>query len=108
MSVHLIDPDAVNLPQEATIIALAAWYVSSGGALTFRYRNNLATGATDTLVFEQDFNSSETRKPVNYSVTTLNVVANSRYSYGFGTCISGTNERFTDARITYTYTNAGD
>jgi len=99
----------VNLPQGATVTEIRAWYKSStaNDARTFFLRTNLATGATDSIVDQTDPDSSGTRQPVAYAVATNNVANNSRYSYGFGTC-TNSDSHFNGARVTYTYTTAGD
>jgi hypothetical protein len=100
----------VNLPEGATVTEIRAWYKSStvNDARTFFLRTNLPSGATDSIVDQTSPDSTGTRKPVAYAVTANNVTNNGRYSYSFGTCANNSTTRFYGARITYTYTTAGD
>jgi hypothetical protein len=98
----------LHLPQGATITAVAGWFTaSSGGAEIFVGRNNVSTGASDTLVLKVDSDTSGSRKQVNAAPTAFQVVDNAHFMYGIGICM-GSTDIFHGARITYTYTNAGD
>jgi hypothetical protein len=101
----------VNLPHGSRITQLAVWYSSPAGSdpVVLFVRNNLANGTSDSLITSGSiFNDSNTRK---LAVLPLaggsSVVGNAGFSYGFGIC-PGVNGSFRGARITYTYTNAGD
>lgn len=98
----------LHLPHGAKIIAIAGWFTSSsGGAEIFVGRNNVSTGLGDTLALEVDPDTSGTRKPVNVVPSAFQVVDNQHYMYGLGICM-GSTDMFHGARITYTYTTAGD
>ncbi len=63
---------------------------------------------TDQLVYADITDDTDTRTKDTRTVpSNLRDVQNRTYSYGYGTCI-GDGTTFEGARITYTYTSAGD
>ena len=100
----------VNLPQGARIKSIDTWYRSNDQSdpRTLLYRNNLATDVTDQLVFAEINDDTNVRKVDTRTVPmNLREVQNRTYTYGYGTCV-GEGTTFEGARITYTYTSAGD
>jgi hypothetical protein len=101
---------SVNLPNGATMTALDIWYSSGTGGnpqmVILRYK--VADGTSDFVADRFFKDDSATRKggtaPINVAFA---VADNAHYTYGFGTCLTA-NDSFYGARITYTYTNAGD
>ena len=102
----------VNLPQGAKITALRVWYSSdNANSLSFvLVRNQLTTGAGEALVQEFSTDSSSNRVAESFTVSGASAtVNNNAYMYGFRVCFNAaTGELFNGARLTYTYTTAGD
>ncbi len=99
----------VNLPQNARVSSMETFYRSGGvGQRVYLVRENLSTNSTEYLVLHFFSDSGGLRTSVTNSVpNAVRTVWNNVYSYGFSVCLL-TNDRFEGARITYTYTNAGD
>jgi hypothetical protein len=101
----------VNLPNGATITQLAIWTTSGTVSNPFVWflRKKLTDGVPNTIVNAVASDNSATRKQKNFSIanTAVAVVNNAQYVYGLGVCV-GDDDVFHAARITYTYTNAGD
>jgi hypothetical protein len=99
----------INLPDRAVIKTLTVWSaageISDGAARLMRH--NLTTDATDVLAQPvlaiANLNRHATTTNVSAALGTVN---NRSYSYRFGVCLS-LHQAFGDARITYTYTDAG-
>jgi hypothetical protein len=101
----------VNLPQGATITGLTIWERSTvaniSPAITFK-RRSVVTGVVEVIGIKDFTDTSGTRKALNVTISSaMNVVDNSRYTYGLGGCINST-MNFYGARIAYTYVSAGD
>jgi hypothetical protein len=100
----------VNLPNGATITQLSLWYKRSGSNVSVTFiRKKLADGAVNFAVVTL-VDDSNTRKvehiQINPAVAAVN---NNLYSYGLGVCLGDVPDNaFYSARISYTYTTAGD
>jgi hypothetical protein len=102
-----------NLPEAAAITDVAAWYQSDAIDFIQFYliRNRLGGGAYNEVVHLSSTDTSATRQPMNLTPNSgFDVVDNQRYSYSATVCFGAgtTNNEFFGARITYTFTNAGD
>ena len=99
----------VNLPQNAKITTLQTYYNSLTGAnRVMLERNNLSTDAIDLLVDHTIANFEGLRRSVIDTVPIAQrTVWNNVYSYAFAVCL-GADDMFEGARLTYTYTTAGD
>ena len=100
----------VNLPQQAKITRIRTTYSSgaSSDLSVYLVRSELDTDTPSYLVGQLVPNNSGARTTVAHTPpSTLNVVDNSRYAYGYGVCLGATTI-FEGARITYQYTRAGD
>jgi hypothetical protein len=103
----------VNLPNGAKITAAAVYYASGMGApIQVNFDSHkFVTGAVITIGSKNLTDNSSTRKVANLSLSSTPadlVINNAQSSYGFGVCLSTTDNVFFGARITYTYDNAGD
>jgi hypothetical protein len=103
----------VNLPNGATITALTVWFLSnaSDDPIFYFVRHELATGSevafvTSAVVHDDSAN----RKAHTFTIpnTTNARVSNGKYDYGFAYCGTTSQDEFLGARVTYTYTTAGD
>lgn len=97
----------VNLPEGSTITALVVWYSGTSGGSVFSYlvRQSLSNGSTENLgSIGATVLLTRSYRLIN---TTKSVVSNGLYNYMLGVCLPP-NGSFSGARITYTYTNAGD
>jgi hypothetical protein len=101
----------VNLPHAATMKRLIVRYTSGPNTdlIVFLRRYTLADGATHAFVAGNITDNSLTRKQKNIVLpnNSLLRVNNAQYAYGLGVCV-GSDTGFHGARITYTYTHAGD
>ena len=100
----------VNL-HAATINSVVIFYRSGSTAqvtaslIRHRFANG---GATDFIAVKTFNESSGTPKAGQVPVMAATAkIDNLRYSYGFGICM-GLDDFFLNARITYSYDNAGD
>jgi hypothetical protein len=114
-----IQPDAgksgcfnagLHLPHGAVITQVRVFYratASSGTSVATIQRKKYTREVNDEMRLE--FPDSATRTaanmPLNASLTTIN---NLGFSYGLGVCLRNDTDAFYAARITYTYTHAGD
>jgi hypothetical protein len=106
----------VNVPHLAKLTDLRVWYRASTttqfGPMDFRlFRTAVGTGAGDQVGFKKAIiisgdRASEVIKLSGASATVLN----NKFMYGFAVCmyVTNPNAAFAGARLTYTYTNAGD
>ena len=77
-------------------------------ASLIRHKFSDGVGATDFIASRTFNENSGTPKAGQVPVTAAAAkIDNLRYSYGFGICM-GQDDFFLNARITYTYDNAGD
>jgi hypothetical protein len=104
----------VNLPHGAKMTALAMWYMleSPDLAIIQLVRTKFSDGA-ETQIVSESAPADGGYRPVNYPITgAVQVVDNQRYGYYVRVCLeydgAGTSPSFRGARVTYTYTNAGD
>ena len=100
----------VNLPQLAKVISVQTYYVDgpTNSVDVILYRNKLSTDVTDILAYQGLNDDAGVRNNQTTTVDgTLRTVWNNTYAYAFGVCL-GSGSRFEGARITYTYTSAGD
>ena len=100
----------IHLPQSAIIRRVTTYYKSAAfvSILAHLVRNNLETDTTESLVSQDPEDKSGVRRSVSATVPAgMRVVRNDLYSYAYQVCITqkGT---FEGARITYTFTSAGD
>jgi hypothetical protein len=103
----------VNLPQGSNITALTMWESNSNSVsgidpgIKF-VRKNLSTGTAETIAQADFTDASGVRKGKSIGLDMNRThVDNAHYSYGLGGCINS-HMVFYGARITYTYTAAGD
>jgi hypothetical protein len=103
----------VNLPQGATITALILWLSDSGAPpeslSAYLDRRMLGDGTFSLLAQKEEFgDGTGARRSYAISVAPAAAkVSNKLYSYSFRVCLN-LNDTFHTARITYTYTTAGD
>jgi len=103
----------VNLPHGATITKFIAWYSANGSQTgQFRiFRSRVTDGVADTVAVI-DLNNVDSggarnqviRDPIASNAT----VNNALYVYGAYVCLGSGGILFNAARLTYTYTQAGD
>jgi hypothetical protein len=102
---------AVNLPEQSRIVRVSFWYLrETGTAYSVQlFRNRVADGTIQPLINAAPAVSS-TRTGMNAAIATpaLRVVDNLRYSYMMLVCTDSALNSFGGARITYSYTDAGD
>lgn len=98
---------SVELPQGARVTGLTGWY--EYGMRLSLFRHSLAQGGNEILG-DRVFGTADTgRKVGNVAIdATLRVIDNQRYTYALVMCLPKTTNNFFGARITYTYTTAGD
>jgi hypothetical protein len=100
----------VNLPQGAKITKLAIWYRAGAvGRVTVdlrRYRFNNGEVGDIAEITSTDATQTRVSKAVSVSGP-LATINNDAFNYDFSICL-GTNDTFEGARLTYTYTTAGD
>jgi hypothetical protein len=101
----------VNLPHGATMTRLSVWYTSGGNSnpLVQLLRHALANGSFNLIVSGSIVDDSGARKQKNFAIADTPVAKanNAQYAYGLGVCL-GSDTKFHGARLTYTYTHAGD
>ncbi len=100
----------VDLPDGARIKSLDTWYLSDvdSNPTVALYRNNLSTDANVALVSGAiDDDTLLRKKDTRVVPSDLREVQNKVYSYSLSICL-GLDSYFEGARITYTYTSAGD
>lgn len=99
----------VHLPQGAVMRGLRTWYLSQSSGLSWELgRTDPATGGYDVLVARGIEASPDPRSTVNDPIPAgLRSVNNARYLYTLTVCVTNS-ARWYAARITYTYTSAGD
>ncbi|HET7681536.1 MAG TPA: hypothetical protein VFK79_15535 [Xanthobacteraceae bacterium] len=103
----------VNLPHGAKMSSLMAWsrsFQNPQNIHVYLRRTNLSDGTSQTITTLNSNDKSGVRRAMTANLTssTLNVVNNSQYLYFVAVCIDYLYGEFHGARITYTYTNAGD
>ena len=105
----------VNLPHGATMSQLALWYISESPDLVIiqLIRRTLANGAEGQIVSESAPASGGLYRRASYPITgAMQTVDNARHGYYIRMCLeydgTGNNPQYHGARITYTYTSAGD
>ncbi len=100
----------VNLPQAAAVTAVAGWFwtntANNPGTKLFLLRNSVQGGISDKLV-NGTIGNTGGRKGLNFTVSQDNKINNQTYLYALGVCLDQ-GHSFYGARITYTYTSAGD
>ena len=100
----------VNVPQLAKVTTVLAYYVGLSNSPTGVYlvREKLVDGDGETIAGQSLTDTGGVRKSLTITVPVdRRTVRNNVYSYGFGICLDA-GEAFHGARITYTYTTAGD
>ena len=99
----------VNLPQNARITTVQTYYRSNTNSSSFALvRNYLATDTLEWLAWAALPDTDMSRTSVTSTVSSAaRTVWNNVYSYGFEVCLAAP-DSFGGARITYTYTSAGD
>ena len=101
----------VSLPNGATMTRLSVWYTSGASSNPFvqLVRHALADGTSNVIAFQTIIDDSGTRKQRNLAIpnNSLAKVKSGPYTYGFGVCL-GSDTVFHGARVTCTYTHAGD
>jgi len=102
----------VNLPQGALMTELAGWYSEDGGFITLELaRQRLSAGQFTLIVAESLADTAGARASASFNITdpSLQAVDNQRYNYEVISCFnSSANLRLYGARVTFTYTKAGD
>ena len=105
----------VNLPHGATMSRLHLWYASESPDLVIiqLIRRTFANGAEGQIVSESAPASGGLYRVAGYPITgAMQTVDNARHGYYVRMCLQydGTGEtpKYHGARITYTYTSAGD
>jgi hypothetical protein len=106
----------LNLPNGAKLTELRVWYRANTtqaiGPMDFRlFRTPFSTGAGELIAFKKAVIISGQRATEVIKLSGANaIVRDNQYMYGFGVCMYVTNPdaAFAGARLTYTYTNAGD
>jgi hypothetical protein len=105
----------VNLPHGATMSQLALWYVSESPDLVIiqLIRRTLANAAEGQIVSESAPASGGLYRRASYPITgAMQTADNARHGYYIRMCLqydgSGSSPQYHGARITYTYTSAGD
>ena len=98
----------VNLPHRATISQVTAWFASSSGhAKVTLWRSPVDTFDEEVIAQQDDVDTSGMLKPISVKVRHLETVDNAHYLYELMGCFRSP-DLFHGARITYTYTDAGD
>ena len=101
----------VNLPNGATMTRLTTFWTSGAGpkpGYTI-LRHTLSDGATVIVATGNVNDDTGTRKPFSANIdATAALVNNNQHSYTFVICMGGLNDAFHGARVSYTYTSAGD
>ncbi len=106
----------VNLPDGALMSKLVVWYSSLAGWGSFSVglvRNKLSDGSDEAILSKQPVTTNDVYQQASFTITgaSLRTIDNARYVYRMDMCVSGASTidpKFYSARITYTYTNAGD
>ena len=100
----------VHLPYRATITALTAWSTSgvNGNPNFYLYRAKMLDSTSDIIAQMHPTDDSGTRKVAHIAIAASNLVDNMHYTYGLLVCLTSGSDIFNGARLTYTYTNAGD
>jgi hypothetical protein len=102
----------VNLPNGTRIASVEFWYVKqSASSFTVNFiRQRMSTAATATLMSVTPAGTAGALKGRSVAVAdpSLQVVDNAHYQYSLFVCMSDATDNFHGARVTYTYTNAGD
>jgi hypothetical protein len=106
----------VNLPDGATLTNLQVWYKASTttqfGPMDFRlFRTALGSGAGRLIGFKKAVIISGDRATESIALSGADaIVHNRQFMYGFSVCMYVVNPdaAFGGARLTYTYTTAGD
>ena len=94
----------ISLPNRATITSIT--YVHLGEVYVNLVSTGIGTGLTTNIVSETSpLAAARTVRKVN--VSPEYIVANGTSMIGLGVCLNA-NEEFFGAKITYTYTSAGD
>ncbi|MGB7256549.1 MAG: hypothetical protein WBD48_00555 [Pseudolabrys sp.] len=100
----------VNLPEGAKVTRLELWGTSTAGVfpvINFD-RENHKTGTLEVISTGHLTDTSGAYKPFLITLTsTKTTIDNRDYRYGLSGCVDQTST-VRGARITYTYTNAGD
>jgi hypothetical protein len=105
---------AVNLPQDAKMTAFASWYKSdiAKNITVLLFRSKPADGTSDIVAKLVSTDASGARKPINLVIpqSAIATVDNLNYVYSAFVCfhIGNANNQYYGARISYTYTTAGD
>ena len=106
----------VNVPHGATLTSLRVWYKASAtsqvGPMDFRlFRTPVGSGEGGLIGFKKAVKISGERASENIKLSGAGAkVNNERFMYGFAVCmyVVRPDAAFAGARLTYTYTTAGD
>lgn len=102
----------LNLPDGAQIKSATAWVSTDQdlGARVLILRNNPAAGKTTGLFQMESDDKTQTRVALTQvlSAPSFGKVNNQHFNYEALVCLSSSNNKFYGARITYTFTDAGD
>ena len=104
----------VNLPHGATATQFTVWFSSGslapGGEPEFAFRRKKFSDGTNNPIAVRVVNDdTATRRAANVPVDAdFAVINNAQYSYQVMICLQGSLDLFFNARLTYTYKNAGD
>jgi hypothetical protein len=98
---------SVELPQGAKVTALAGWY--QRGMRLSLYRHSPAQASSEVIA-DRVFKTTETTvRPGTVAIDAARAtINNQRYTYALIMCLPETSNNFFGARVTYTYTTAGD
>ena len=101
----------VHLPEGARVKSLTAWAASDvdQGVQVRLMRANPASGTANGLVGVISHDTSQNRFAMSAAAPGATAVINNQhFGYGVHVCINSTPSLFFGARITYTYSDAGD
>ncbi len=96
----------VNLPDRAKVMSLQTFYTGDAKDAAL-HRNNLDTDASDDVAIQFPAGTGPRASVSTTIASDRRTVFNNIFSYGNGICLNA-GGRFEGARITYTYTSAGD
>jgi hypothetical protein len=102
----------VNMPQGAKMSALQIWYkrATPNFFTVALFRQHITQESSADVIVSQTPPGGGFFRPAKYDITdtALQTVDNSRYSYFLRVCMAETADSFQNARVTFTYNNAGD
>jgi hypothetical protein len=100
----------VNLPQGARMTRLSAWYSTdaAGSVRVSLFRAGFADDSFSGLLAQLNSTDTSSTRAGMSAEPGIPEVQNAQFNYAVGVCMDKDSDRFYGARISYTYTTAGD